>query len=81
MLLYAPVRSHAGNLAITGYAGGSWAGIQVEGGAPLSAAGTVTLEGRGKVAGIYLADSITAGGDIAATGSAFFTSAATNSSN
>ena len=79
MLLSAPVRSHAGNLALTGYAGGSWAGIQVEGGAPLSAAGTVTLEGRGKVAGIYLADSITAGGDIAATGSGFFTSAATNS--
>jgi mucin-19 len=79
MLLSAPVRSHAGSLALTGYAGGSWAGIQVEGGAPLSAAGTVTLEGRGKVAGIYLADSITAGGDIAATGSAYFTSAATAS--
>jgi mucin-19 len=79
MLLSAPVRSHAGNLAITGYAGGSWAGIQVEGGAPLSAAGTVTLEGRGKVGGIYLADSITAGGDIAATGSGFFTSPATTS--
>jgi mucin-19 len=79
MLLSAPVRSHAGSLALTGYAGGSWAGIQVEGGAPLSAAGTVTLEGRGKVGGIYLADSITAGGDIAATGSAYFTSAATAS--
>jgi mucin-19 len=79
MLLSAPVRSHAGSLALTGYAGGSWAGIQVEGGAPLSATGTVTLEGRGKVGGIYLADSITAGGDIAATGSAYFTSAATAS--
>ena len=78
MLLSAPVRSYAGNLAVTGNASGSYAAIYTEAGAPLTAAGTVTLAGRGKVAGIYLADSISAGGDIAATGYGFFTSAATN---
>jgi len=72
MYLSAPVRSYAGNLALTGNAGGASAGIYVEPGAPLTAAGTVTLEGRGKVAGIYLADSIAAGGDITATGYGFF---------
>ncbi|MCX6888323.1 MAG: YDG domain-containing protein, partial [Verrucomicrobia bacterium] len=58
MLLSAPVRSYTGNLALTGYAGGSLSAIQVEAGATLTAAGTATLEGRGKVAGISLADSI-----------------------
>ena len=72
MFLSAPVRSYAGNLALTGNAGGAFAGIHIEAGAPLTAAGTVTLEGRGKVNGINLADSITAGGDITATGYGFF---------
>jgi filamentous hemagglutinin family protein len=72
MYLSAPVRSHAGNLALTGNAGGSLAGIHIDAGAPLTAAGTVTLEGRGKVNGINLSDSITAGGDITATGYGFF---------
>jgi filamentous hemagglutinin family protein len=72
MLLSAPVRSYAGDLALTGNAGGAFAGIYVEAGAPLTAAGTVTMEGRGKVNGIYLADSIAAGGDITATGYGFF---------
>jgi|GEM_PF-4836961 len=72
MFLSAPVRSYAGNLALSGNAGGAFAGIHIEAGAPLTAAGTVTLEGRGKVNGINLADSITAGGDITATGYGFF---------
>jgi filamentous hemagglutinin family protein len=72
MYLSAPVRSIAGNLALTGNAGGSLAGIHIDAGAPLTAAGTVTLEARGKVNGINLSDSITAGGDITATGYGFF---------
>jgi filamentous hemagglutinin family protein len=72
MYLSAPVRSIAGNLALTGNAGGAFAGIEIAAGAPLTAAGTVTLEGRGKVNGINLADSIAAGGDITATGYGFF---------
>jgi mucin-19 len=77
MLLSAPVRSYTGNLALTGYAGGSYAAIQVDAGATLTAAGTATLEGRGKVAGISLADSISASGNISLTGYGTFTSAAT----
>jgi filamentous hemagglutinin family protein len=77
MLLSAPVRSYTGNLALTGYAGGSFAAIQVDAGATLTAAGTATLEGRGKVAGISLAESISAGGNISLTGLGTFTSAAT----
>ena len=77
MLLSAPVRSYTGNLALTGYAGGSFAAIQVDAGATLTAAGTATLEGRGKVAGISIAESISAGGNISLTGLGTFTSTAT----
>ena len=68
IMLSAPVRSYTGNLALTGYAGGGPAAIQVEAGATLTAAGTATLEGRGKAAGINLAESISAGGNISLTG-------------
>ena len=77
MLLSAPVRSYTGNLALTGYAGGSLSAIQVDAGATLTAAGTATLEGRGKVAGISLADSISASGNISLTGYGNFTNATT----
>ena len=77
LLLSAPVRSYAGNLALTGYAGGSYPGISVAAGAPLAAAGTVTIEARGKAAGFNLADSISASGDISMAGYGSFVGDAT----